>query len=230
MGSRSVMLGRIRRACAGTDASKLPSQMPDFPHYSDPVAQFRLELEAVGGVFLDGRGSGQLAEGLATVVRASDSTEVYWESEELFRRYGIPFKLRQTGQESANLLLFSRHPDRKVEFPLLLESNPYGKSEVAASSLSISPARLGIAETGTIVHEVVPGTGRLFSILPPARLTLLSERDLIMNSRELFADMLGEQCGSVLTLITGPSRTADIEKTLVVGVHGPKKLFVILTP
>ena len=230
MGSRSVMLDRIRRACAGSDAGRLPSQMPDFPHYSDAVAQFRLEFEAVGGVFLDGRGSARLAEGLATVVRASGSTEIYWESEELFRKYGIPFKLRQTGHGSANLLLYSRHPDQEVEFPLLLESKPYGKHELAVSSLSISPARLGIAETGTIVHEMVPGTGRLFSILPPAWLALLSERDLIMNSSELFDAMLGEQHGSMLTLVTGPSRTADIEKTLVVGVHGPKKMFVILTP
>ena len=53
MGSRSVMLDRIRRACAGADAGELPSQLPDFPHYSDPVAQFRQEFEAVGGVFLE---------------------------------------------------------------------------------------------------------------------------------------------------------------------------------
>ena len=224
------MLDRIRRACAGADAGELPSRMPDFPHYPDPVAQFRQELEAVGGVFLDGRGSGRLVEGLATVVRDSDSTEIYWESEELFSRYDIPFNLRKSGHGAANLLLFSRHPDQEVDFPLLLESRPYGKGELAESSLSISPARCGIAETGTIVHEVAPGTGRLFSLLPPAWLALLSEKDLIMNSAELFTDVLAQQRGSVLTLVTGPSRTADIEKTLVVGVHGPKKMFVILTP
>jgi hypothetical protein len=224
------MLDRIRRACAGNDAGELPPQMPEFPHYSDPVAQFRQEFEAVGGVFWDGRGSGQLAEGLATVVRASDSTEIYWESEDLFHRYDIPFNLIQSGQGSANRLLFSRHLDQRVDFPLQLESRPYGKRELAASALSISSVRCGIAETGTIVHEVAPGTGRLFSLLPPAWLALLSERDLIMNPAELFRDVLAKQRGSVLTLITGPSRTADIEKTLVIGVHGPKKMFIILTP
>jgi hypothetical protein len=224
------MLDRIRRACVGPDAGELPSQMPDFPHYSDPLAQFRLEFEAVGGVFLDGRGAGRLAECLANVVRASDSREVYWESEELFHKYDIPFELRQAGHGAANPLRYSSHPDQEVEFPVFLESRPYGKDELAVSSLSVSPARLGIAETGTIVHEVVPGTGRLFSLLPSARLVLLSERDLIMNSSEFFNGILGEQRGSVLTLITGPSRTADIEKTLVVGVHGPRKMFVILTP
>ena len=230
MTSRSVMLERIRRACSGTEAGELPAELPDFPDYSDPVAQFQQEFEAVGGIFLDGRGSSQLAQALATVIRASDSTEVYWESEELFQQYEIPYTLRRAGHGAAKVLFYSRHPDQGVEFPVLLESRPYRMDELAGSSLSISPARCGIAETGTIVHEVVPGTGRLFSLLPPAWLALLSEQDLIMNSAELFADMLVNQRGSVLTLITGPSRTADIEKTLVVGVHGPKKMFVILTP
>ncbi|MEE2822903.1 MAG: LUD domain-containing protein [Acidobacteriota bacterium] len=230
MNSRSILLNRIRLACAGADVHELPSQIPDFPCYSDPVAQFCQELEAAGGVFLDGRRSGKLAENLATVIRASDSTEIYWESQELFHRYGIPFSPSKTCHGVGDLLFYSHHPDQEVKFPLLLESRPYGKSELAASSLSVSPARCGIAETGTIVHEIVPGTGRLFSLLPPAQLILLSERDLIMNSTELFEHMLPEQRGSSLTLITGPSRTADVEKTLIIGVHGPKKMFVILLP
>ena len=73
------------------------------------------------------------------------------------------------------------------------------------------------------------GVGRLLSVLPASHLVLLSERDILMNGKELFDRLrLGEE-GSALTLVTGPSRTADIEKTLVVGVHGPKKLFVMLT-
>ncbi len=51
------MLHKIRQACAGSDAVALPAEMPDFPHYADPVEKFRQELERVGGVFLDGRRS-----------------------------------------------------------------------------------------------------------------------------------------------------------------------------
>ena len=48
------MLHKIRQACAGSDAVELPSEMPDFPHYSDPVEKFHQELESAGGVFLTG--------------------------------------------------------------------------------------------------------------------------------------------------------------------------------
>ena len=46
------MLHKIRHACAGGNSVELPAEMPEFPHYSDPVEKFRQELERVGGGFL----------------------------------------------------------------------------------------------------------------------------------------------------------------------------------
>lgn len=222
------MLGKIRHACAQADSGELPAQLPEFPRYSDPAGKFRQELEQAGGVFLDGRGEG-LAEALTTVMKQSNTTEIYWESEELLHKHGISFTLRNPKAFATGLLVYSFHFRQELKLPLILNSKTYQQSELARILLSVSTARFGIAETGTVVHEVTAGTGRLLSILPPAHLVLLSERDLLMNQAELFASMDLERCGSAVTLVTGPSRTADIEKTLVVGVHGARRLFVILT-
>ncbi|MDA2934129.1 lactate utilization protein [Acidobacteria bacterium AH-259-D05] len=227
--SRSVMLEKIRRACAQADSGQLPEQLPAFPRYSDPVETFREELEQVGGIFLEGRGSKELASALVAVMQQSKSREIYWESEELLHKHGIPFTLRKAEASAGDLILYSSHLRQEIRFPFLLNVKTCRESELAGISLSASSARVGIAETGTIVHEVTAGIGRLFSLLPPAHIVLLSERDLVMNTAELFTSPILERCGSALTLITGPSRTADIEKTLVTGVHGTKQLFVILT-
>jgi len=223
------MLHKIRQACAGADSVELPDEMPEFPHYADPVEKFRQELEGVGGVFLDGRRPEELAGVLDLVLKESDSTEIYWEGEELFQRHGISVTLRDPEAFAKGSLVYSFHYRRRVHFPIILNSKPGERSDLARISLSASGARFGVAETGTVVHEVKAGRGRLLSLLPPAHLVFLSQRDLLMNQAMLFLATPPGQ-GSALTLVTGPSRTADIERTLVVGVHGPEKLFVILTP
>ncbi len=83
------MLHKIRHACADSDSVELPAEMPDFPHYSDPVEKFRQELERAGGIFLDGRSPEEFTGVLGLVLKESDSTEIYWEGEELFQRHGI---------------------------------------------------------------------------------------------------------------------------------------------
>jgi len=228
--SRSVMLQKIRRACVGADSAELPTELPEFPHYSDPVAKFRQELEKVGGVFLDGRRSEELSTALSIVLKQSDSTEIYWEGEELFQKHGLSFTLRNPEAFAKGSLLYSFHFRHQVQFPIILNSKPGERRDLARISLSASGARFGIAETGTIVHQVTAGTGRLLSLLPAAHLVLLSEQDLLMNHSVFFRSTSPGDYGSAMTLVTGPSRTADIEKTLVIGVHGPKRLFVILTP
>ena len=232
--SRSVLLEKIRHACklgapSASPLAPLPSQLPDFPRWEDPVATFSQELEKAGGVFLDARKEGQLAVALSTMLEQTGSTEIYWEDREIFEKHDLPYSLRDPEAFEQGHLVYSFHFGGSIKFPLILNSKSREGENLARVTLSASSALYGIAETGSVVHEVAAGRGRLLSVLPRAHVMLLSEQDLLSNQKELFSKLRLQEEGSAVTIITGPSRTADIEKTLILGVHGPQYWYVILT-
>jgi L-lactate dehydrogenase complex protein LldG len=202
---------------------------PSFPAYQDPVAVFAKELEAVGGSFVDCRETGAIGRALGEVLGENELSEICWEDSGLFEKHGIPV------EDSAGLgrleggLLISCHPGGGVEFPLNIEPHPYLREKLPELQVSVVSAVYGIAETGTVVESLAPGRGRALAVLPPVHVALLSESDLLMNHSDFFESVSPGQSGSAQILITGPSRTADIEKTLIIGVHGPRQLYVLLT-
>lgn len=102
--------------------------------------------------------------------------------------------------------------------------------QVAASvDAGITVADYGLADTGTLVVLAGETEGRLLSLLPPVHIAVLAKDRLLAGLDELF--LLRPQPledSSSMVLITGPSRTADIELILVRGVHGPGELHVVL--
>ena len=97
--------------------------------------------------------------------------------------------------------------------------------------LGVTSAQAAIAETGTLVLESESERHRLVSLLPPVHIAILNAADICLSLGE--ALRLVRRDGSAamsrtITFITGPSRTADIELTLAIGVHGPKELYVIV--
>jgi L-lactate utilization protein LutC len=226
---RTQILDRIRQAVEQANPPDLPAEIPKFPEFGDPVARFRRELEAVQGHFFDGRPASRLEDVLSGILAHCQTEEILWEAHAIFERHGIQAHPAPPGAFEEGRLAFSRHSGQRVEFPIRIESRPGGKEELAKVRLSASSADCAIAETGTIVQRVKAGTGRLLAVLPPCHLTVLSQRDLLMNQREFFLQERFAERGSATTLVTGPSRTADIEKQLVLGVHGPQHWFVVLT-
>lgn len=226
--ARAAVLERIRQAVRASAAADLPVSLPDFPTFPEAVERFRSELEAVQGQFHDARGRNRLPAVLSEILAECATEEIYWEAPEIFEKHSIA-----VGEASQafgpDRLTFSRHQGGRVDFPVHLDSRPWSRSRLETVRLSASSALCAIAETGTVVEAAGAGKGRLLSVLPPCHLVFLSQGDLMMNHREFFERRrLGSQ-GSALTFVTGPSRTADIEKQLVLGVHGPKKWFVVLT-
>jgi L-lactate dehydrogenase complex protein LldG len=99
---------------------------------------------------------------------------------------------------------------------------PLSLAASAAADLGVTCAVAAIATTGTIVEASAAGGGRSASLLPPVHLCVLAASRVIPSSAELFRSWrAAPPAGSNVVLITGPSRSADIEQTMAMGVHGP---------
>jgi L-lactate dehydrogenase complex protein LldG len=101
----------------------------------------------------------------------------------------------------------------------------------AAAEVGLTGCLAAVAETGSLALVSGPGRARLVSLLPAAYVAVVRRADLCYSMGEFFREHAGSLDASAsCTLITGPSRTADIELTLTLGVHGPGKVTVVVGP
>jgi L-lactate dehydrogenase complex protein LldG len=91
----------------------------------------------------------------------------------------------------------------------------------------VSRAVYALADTGSVVLAASPDEPRAASLLPDVHVTLVSEDVILAGLEELFA-AVGDDLPSSLAMVTGPSRSADIEQLLTVGVHGPREVHVVI--
>lgn len=106
-------------------------------------------------------------------------------------------------------------------------------AQVATADVGITGADWAIAATGTLVLSSGPGKPRMASLLPPVHIAVLTEDRIVPRLEDYIAAQRAHRLGvfrrsSNVTLITGSSRTSDIEMHPVFGVHGPLELHVIL--
>ena len=128
-------------------------------------------------------------------------------------------------------LLFSK----EKEIQKLLSNNNiiYSNKETDFKNMQagISTCEFLIARTGSIIVSSTSESGRSMIIYPPIHIVLAKENQIVSYPEEAFNEIqlkYKNDLPSMFTTITGPSRTADIEKTLVLGAHGPKELIVLL--
>jgi L-lactate dehydrogenase complex protein LldG len=101
----------------------------------------------------------------------------------------------------------------------------------AAAEIGVTGCDAAIAETGSIVLLSGSGKPRSASLLPPIHLAVVRRNELRFSMGEFFKEFAGAiAAAACCTFVTGPSRTADIELTLTVGVHGPGKVIVVMGP
>ena len=99
--------------------------------------------------------------------------------------------------------------------------------EYAGAEVTVEEVLAGIAETGSIVCASVEGRAVQASLLPSHHLAILPSEKIYATLEDFFQS-LGAAPPTNIAVITGPSRTADIELTLAIGVHGPERLDVIV--
>jgi len=111
----------------------------------------------------------------------------------------------------------------------LLETSVGGTD--GSHPVSVTGAFAGIAETGTIALTSGAPSPTLLNFLPETHIVVLDAKDLAGSYEELWARLTaqyGVELPRTINLVTGPSRSGDIEQTILMGAHGPKRLHIVL--
>jgi L-lactate dehydrogenase complex protein LldG len=175
-----------------------------------PVAMFRRQLESVGGQCIVVKGETEAGQALNRILAELESS---LQRSPTIALSDAPLLSRLAGQMEVGE--FTTSPSA---------------GDLFACDVGITTAQAAIAETGTLVLESDQERHRLVSLLPPVHIALVDAADICASLGEALKLLRrnGSEMSRAITFITGPSRTADIELTLTIGVHGPKELHVIV--
>ncbi|MFL9481871.1 lactate utilization protein C [Chitinophagaceae bacterium LWZ2-11] len=140
--------------------------------------------------------------------------------------------------EQLNILIEARHwknlycrEDLLKKILTANNFNNYNQTNLADCDASITGCEFLVARTGSILLSAAQQSGRTVSVYAPVHICIAYTSQLVYDIKDGLAKIekkYADNLPSLISLATGPSRTADIEKTLVVGVHGPKEVFCFL--
>ncbi len=101
-----------------------------------------------------------------------------------------------------------------------------------ADAVGVTDCFCGIGETGTLLLLSSPSTPKLHALLPETHVCVVSKARIVATMEDAFALLRAErgELPRATFFVSGPSRTADIEQTIVIGAHGPYRVHVIITP
>lgn len=209
-----------RTAAASEDAGRSAQQIREYCEQKrgDLITQFEDELRAIRGRFYYADSAGAACAYVRNITPAGMKA-VGWDCE-IIREIGLPDALERSGGEFI--------PDAKGN------NSAEFLQKATEAGVGITAVDYALADTATLVLLTGQGRARAASLLPPIHVALVKPEQIICGLSDLFPLLKAEKgfsnqnMSSAVTFITGPSRTADIELTLVVGVHGPQQLHVIL--
>jgi L-lactate dehydrogenase complex protein LldG len=218
-----TMLDRVRVALRGSAA---PVPLPEPVRFEivagePPVDGFCRELELVGGTSQCIGSTTELKQYIEKLLPPGEPCSVALSNGAGIKQSGLREWLTDRGIEVV---------------PTFSESQSSQKDYVRRllkARIGVTQADYAVAETGTLVLVSDAEQHRLLSLLPPAHVCLLDPKHIVPTLSCLMARLeerfaAGQIMPRAVTMITGPSRTADIEHTLTTGVHGPVALHVLI--
>jgi L-lactate utilization protein LutC len=220
MTPREEFLQRVRQAV--TEGNRPGETAPIEPRGNigyqgagpDPISRFRDELAAAGGQLVTVADPAAAAESVLGLVRERKPQRVLLGSGAVLDRLRLRDPLTALGVEVFGIGELPADRTREAFFQ---------------ADIGISGVDHLIAETGTVALLCRPAEPRSLSLLPPVHIAIADHTQILADLFDLFTlPSWSQTIPSCLSLITGPSKTGDIELRLVTGVHGPGELHVVL--
>jgi hypothetical protein len=207
---RESLLRRLSAACGGHGSpagEPLPGETPGTPE-RDRVALFAKTFTAADGVLLHGPVEKALSD-LGEMLRAEGVTALFFPEDDAAAR------------EIAEAL---------VPFgPFHLTTGAEVRAGSAAVTAGFRTAEAAIAETGTIVETSAGGRTLLPGLVADVHVSIVPAASVVARMEEALAAVAADPPRNI-SFLSGPSRTGDIEQTLTIGAHGPRKAIALLLP
>jgi L-lactate dehydrogenase complex protein LldG len=217
MTARDDILGRIRAATGRTERSGAPPP-PEYANTALIPARAKGTPAELTARFID-----MATEAAVTIDRVDAPGDV-----------GAAIAAWLTAEGLGNNLVAA--PDPALDACDLTAGNGLSVRRGAATGddmVSVTPTVAGIAETGSLLVTAGPGTPYTLNFLPETHIAILHADRIVGGYEDAWAmvrqnNEAGAALPRTVTLITGPSRSSDIERTVTIGVHGPKRLHIVL--
>jgi L-lactate dehydrogenase complex protein LldG len=203
--SKENILKKIRKALSHSTPLPFPqsegNQSVFHPLQQEPEVEFAEQFTKLQGKFIFCINQQELAFQLTSLIKKQDWQKVFCIEDNLIASVAAQLD------------------DRII------------KTDLAGCDVSITGCEYLVARTGSIVMSTAQASGRTTSVYAPIHICIAYTNQLVYDIKDALQaakEKYGDKLPSLITFATGPSRTADIEKTLVVGVHGPKEVYLFL--
>ncbi|HWA48517.1 MAG TPA: lactate utilization protein [Dongiaceae bacterium] len=209
--ARDRIIGAIRANRAAGGKSALP-----YPGSGPEPKRARLPAHEQRTLFLD-----MAKKAAATTDTTTSRAEIPALIAEYLKRHNLPAQLRLAPDPRITGLDWKSQPLLEISSGTTEGNDP----------VSVTGAFSGVAETGTLALTSGAPTPTLLNFLPENHIVVLDAKDLSGSYEDLWAKLkaaYGTEMPRTLNLVTGPSRSGDIEQTILMGAHGPRRLHIIL--